>query len=166
MPFNRQSQLSVDKTKICNEKETAMTVNRQTGFTLIEVMIVVAIMGLMIAAIAPNLFGNVDKAQKTRIGSDIRQIESALKFYRLDNYRYPSQSQGLEALVTAPSGASGGQWNGPYLDELPKDPWQEVYQYANPGTHGRAIEVFTLGANKAVGGEGVDKDWGNWNITE
>jgi len=143
-----------------------MRVKQHSGFTLIEVMIVVAIMGLMIAAIAPNLFKNVDKAQKTRIGSDIRQIESALKFHRLDNYRYPSQSQGLEVLVTGPSGSSTSQWNGPYLDELPKDPWQKTYGYANPGTHGKAIEVYTLGYDGVVGGEGQDKDWGNWNINE
>ena len=96
---------------------------KQRGFTLIEVMIVVTIMALMIAAIAPNLFRNVVKAESIRVASDIRQVESALKFYRLDNYRYPSQSQGLEALVSAPSGATATQWNGPYFDKLPSDPY-------------------------------------------
>jgi len=140
------------------------TRRRQSGFTLIEVMIVIAIMGLMIAAIAPDLFRNVEKAEKTRIASDIRQIESALKFYRLDNYRYPTQSQGLDALVSAPSGSAAAQWNGPYLEQLPQDPWQEPYRYANPGTHGKKIEVFTFGLDSISGGEGSDSDWGSWNI--
>ena len=139
---------------------------RQSGFTLIEVMIVIAIMGLMIAAIAPDLFRNVEKAEKTRVASDIRQIESALKFYRLDNYRYPTQSQGLDVLVSAPSGGASGKWNGPYLEQLPQDPWQKPYRYANPGTHGKKIEVFTLGLDNVSGGEGSDSDWGNWNIND
>ena len=142
------------------------TPSKQSGFTLIEVMIVIAIMGLMIAAIAPDLFRNVEKAEKTRVASDIRQIESALKFYRLDNYRYPTQSQGLEVLVTAPSGSASAKWNGPYLEQLPKDPWQEPYRYANPGTHGKNIEVFTFGLDNVSGGEGSDRDWGNWNIND
>ena len=119
-------------------------ISKQSGFTLIEVMIVIAIMGLMIAAIAPDLFRNVEKAEKTRVASDIRQIESALKFYRLDNYRYPTQSQGLEVLVSAPSGSTAAKWNGPYLEQLPKDPWQKPYRYANPGTHGKNVEVCLL----------------------
>jgi general secretion pathway protein G len=137
---------------------------KQRGFTLIEVMIVVTIMALMIAAIAPNLFRNVVKAEATRVASDIRQVESALKFYRLDNYRYPSQSQGLEALVSSPSGSGAGKWNGPYLEKLPTDPWGIQYQYLKPGTHGKQIEIYTLGADNVQGGEGSDKDWGNWNL--
>ena len=137
---------------------------KQRGFTLIEVMIVVTIMALMIAAIAPNLFRNVVKEEATRVASDIRQVESALKFYRLDNYRYPSQSQGLEALVSSPSGSGAGKWNGPYLDKLPTDPWGIQYQYLNPGTHGKQIEIYTLGGDNVEGGEGSDKDWGNWNL--
>ena len=92
--------------------------NKQTGFTLIEMMIVVAIMAIMSAMLAPTLFNQVSKAEKARTASDIRQIESALKFYRLDNYRYPTQSQGLQALITAPSGSEATSWNGPYLETV------------------------------------------------
>jgi general secretion pathway protein G len=148
------------------EEMKMRVISKQSGFTLIEVMIVIAIMGLMIAAIAPDLFRNVEKAEKTRVASDIRQVESALKFYRLDNYRYPTQSQGLDVLVSAPSGSGAAKWNGPYLEQLPKDPWQKPYRYANPGTHGKNVEVFTLGLDDVCGGDGSDRDWGNWNIND
>jgi general secretion pathway protein G len=140
--------------------------NRQAGFTLIEMMIVVAIMAIMSAMLAPTLFNQVSKAEKSRTASDIRQIESALKFYRLDNYRYPSQSEGLEALVSAPSGSGAGSWNGPYLESVPKDAWKEPYKYANPGTHGKPVEVFTLGADRTIGGADSNADWGNWNVND
>ena len=101
-----------------------------------------------------------------RVVSDIRQIESALKFYRLDNYYYPSQSQGLEALVSVPSGSIAAHWNGPYLDKLPLDPYGVQYYYSNPGTHGKEVEVYTLGLDNALGGEGPDNDRGNWNFVD
>jgi type II secretion system protein G len=100
-----------------------------------------------------------------RVVTDIRQIEYALKFYRLDNYYYPSQSQGLEALVSVPSG-SMPLWNGPYLDKLPIDPYGVQYYYSNPGTHGKQVEVYTLGLDNALGGEGPDSDRGNWNLVD
>jgi general secretion pathway protein G len=140
--------------------------NKQAGFTLIEMMIVVAIMAIMSAMLAPTLFNQVSKAEKSRTASDIRQIESALKFYRLDNYRYPSQSEGLEALVSAPSGSGTGSWNGPYLESVPKDAWKEPYKYANPGTHGKPVEVFSLGADRTIGGTDSNADWGNWNVND
>jgi len=140
--------------------------NKQTGFTLIEMMIVVAIMAIMSAMLAPTLFNQVSKAEKARTASDIRQIESALKFYRLDNYRYPTQSQGLQALVIAPSGSGGTSWNGPYLEAVPKDAWKQDYRYANPGTHGKPVEVFTLGADNIQGGTDSNADWGSWNVNE
>ena len=140
--------------------------NKQTGFTLIEMMIVVAIMAIMSAMLAPTLFNQVSKAEKARTASDIRQIESALKFYRLDNYRYPTQSQGLQALITAPSGSEATSWNGPYLETVPKDAWKQDYRYANPGTHGKTVEVFTLGADNTQGGTDSNADWGNWNVNE
>ena len=123
-------------------------------------------MAIMSAMLAPTLFNQVSKAEKSRTASDIRQIESALKFYRLDNYRYPSQSEGLEALVSAPSGSGTGSWNGPYLESVPKDAWKEPYKYANPGTHGKPVEVFTLGADRAIGGADSNADWGNWNVND
>jgi len=143
-------------------KMKAYKQTKQTGFTLIEMMVVVAVIGLLIAMVGPRVFNQVAKAERTRVAQDVRVIESALKFYRLDNFRYPSQAQGLEALVTAPS--TVGNWNGPYLDALPKDPWKKPYLYANPSTQGKEIDVYTLGADGVTGGEGSDKDWGSWNI--
>ena len=142
------------------------TSTKQTGFTLIEMMIVVAIMAIMSAMLAPTLFNQVSKAEKARTASDIRQIESALKFYRLDNYRYPTQSQGLQALITAPSGSEATSWNGPYLETVPKDAWKQDYRYANPGTHGKTVEVYTLGADNTQGGTDSNADWGSWNVNE
>lgn len=142
----------------CMSKDTA----KQSGFTLIEIMVVVTVIALLIGMIGPMVFNQVEKAERTRIAQDIRAIESALKFYRLDNFRYPSQSQGLEALVTAPG--DNQNWNGPYLEKLPNDPWDQPYRYANPSTHNKQVDVFTLGFDNTPGGEGADKDWGNWNI--
>jgi general secretion pathway protein G len=136
---------------------------KQAGFTLIEIMVVVVIIALMGAMIGPTLFNKVQQAQDTRVAQDIRTVESALKFYRLDNYRYPMQAEGLEALVSAPAGAEG-KWNGPYLDSLPKDPWGVPYQYQNPGSRGKEIDIFSLGADGQPGGEGSNQDLGNWNI--
>ncbi|MDC0598267.1 type II secretion system major pseudopilin GspG [Gammaproteobacteria bacterium] len=132
------------------------------GFTLIEIMVVVVVIALLGAMIAPTLFSKVQQAEETRIAQDIRTIESALKFYRLDNYRYPSQTEGLTALHDKPANAD--RWNGPYLEDMPEDPWGVPYQYRYPGTHGKDIDVFTYGANNQEGGEGSEQDWGNWNI--
>jgi len=136
--------------------------SKQGGFTLIEMMVVVAVIGLLIGMVGPRVFNQVAKAEEKRVQQDIRVIENALKFYRLDNFRYPSQAQGLEALITAPS--DSGNWNGPYLDAVPKDPWKAVYLYANPSTRGKEIDVYTLGADGVSGGEGSNKDWGSWNV--
>lgn len=137
-------------------------VPKQAGFTLIEIMVVVAVIGLLIGFIGPRVFNQVEKAERTRIAQDIRAIESALKLYRLDNYRYPSQAEGLEALITSPS--QNGNWNGPYMENMPTDPWNQPYRYANPSTHNKQVDVFTLGLDNIQGGEGSNKDWGNWNI--
>ena len=136
--------------------------SKQGGFTLIEMMVVVAVIGLLIGMVGPRVFNQVAKAEEKRVQQDIRVIENSLKFYRLDNFRYPSQAQGLEALITAPS--DSGNWNGPYLDAVPKDPWKAVYLYANPSTRGKEIDVYTLGADGVSGGEGSNKDWGSWNV--
>lgn len=133
-----------------------------SGFTLIEIMVVIAILAMLAVMVVPRVFNQLEKAQATRVAQDIRAIEASLKFYKLDSYAYPSQSDGLEALLVAPSTARN--WRGPYLDELPKDPWDVEYRYANPGTHGREIEVFSYGADNAEGGEGADADLGSWNI--
>ena len=134
------------------------------GFTLIEIMVVLVILGLLAAIVVPAVMDRPDQAREIRVAQDIRALESALKMYRLDNFGFPSQSQGLEALLEQPSGAKN--WRGPYIEttSLPKDPWGNPYRYANPGKHGKKIDVFTFGANNAEGGEGADADIGNWNI--
>ena len=126
-------------------------------------MVVVAVIALLGAMIGPTLFNKVQQAEETRVAQDIRAIESALKFYRLDNYRYPTQAQGLDALLNPPSGAED-RWNGPYLESMPVDPWGQTYIYAYPSTHDMDFDLFTQGADQQEGGEGADQDWGNWNI--
>jgi general secretion pathway protein G len=139
-------------------------IQRQTGFTLIEIMVVVIIIGLLAAIVAPNVIGRVDDAQITRAKADIGQIENALKFYRLDNFAYPSSEQGLDALVTRPNDPNIRNWkSGGYLDRVPKDPWGNPYLYLNPGNNGE-IDIYTLGADGRPGGEGTNADIGNWEI--
>jgi general secretion pathway protein G len=131
------------------------------GFTLIEIMVVVVILGILAALIAPNVIGNIDKAQVTKVKQDIRAIESALKLYRLDRFRYPTSDEGLEALVTAPSDSTVPWPAGGYLDRIPKDPWDRPYVYLQPGNNGE-FDVYSLGRDGVQGGEGVDADIGNW----
>ncbi len=133
---------------------------RQIGFTLIEILIAITIISIFAAGIGLSLFGNVDKALVTRAQQDIQQLESALDIYRLDNFRYPSQAAGLNALVTRPAEARG--WSGPYIKSLPKDPWGSDYQYRNPGTKGQQIDIFSFGADSAEGGGELNADIGNW----
>ena len=136
---------------------------RQSGFTLIEIMVVIVILGILAAIVAPNVLGNVDKAQQEKVRQDLRAIDSALKFYRLDNYNYPTTEQGIEALVTKPADPNIKNWRpGGYLPNLPKDPWGNPYEYESPGQRGE-IDIFTYGRDGAPGGEGVDADIGNWD---
>ncbi len=135
------------------------------GFTLIEVMVVVAILAILAAVVVPRIMDEPGEARKARAAQDIRAIESALDMYRLDNYRYPTSDQGLEALVERPTGdpEPPNYKEGGYLRSLPNDPWGSPYQYANPGEHGE-IDVYTLGADGQRGGEGEDAVIGNWDL--
>ena len=132
------------------------------GFTLIEVLVVVMILGILAALIVPRVMDRPDEAKRTAAKVSIGSIVQALKMYRLDNGTYPTTDQGLQALVQRPAtNPVPSNWK-PYLDSLPKDPWGSDYQYLSPGTHGE-IDVYSLGADKARGGTGNDADIGNWD---
>lgn len=138
---------------------------RQRGFTLIEIMVVVVIMGILAALVVPKLMGRTDDARVMAARSDIASILSSLKLYKLDNQRYPTTEQGLEALVSKPTvGPPANSWKaGGYIDKLPKDPWGNPYQYLSPGIKGE-VDVFSYGADGQPGGEGNDADIGSWNL--
>ena len=139
--------------------------SRTRGFTLIEVMVVVVILGILAAIVVPKIMGRPDEARVTKAKQDIRAVEAALNLYKLDNFTYPSTDQGLEALVTRPTGSpEAPNWkDGGYLPRLPKDPWAHEYLYLSPGVHGE-VDIYTLGADGREGGEGVAADIGNWNL--
>jgi general secretion pathway protein G len=137
---------------------------RARGFTLIEIMVVVIIIGLLAAVIVPQFMGRVDDARITKARSDLQSVETALTMYRLDNFRYPTTEQGLSALVTRPNDPSVRNWRPEgYLQRAIKDPWGNEYQYQFPGTRGRDYDLFSFGADAQEGGEGVNADVGNWN---
>ena len=131
------------------------------GFTLIELLVVLVIIGVLAALIVPNVLNRADEARVTAARTDITQLMQSLRIYKLDNQRYPSSEQGLEALIRKPTvGAIPPNWK-PYVDKLPNDPWGRPYQYANPGVKGE-IDVFTFGADGQAGGDGNDADIGSW----
>jgi general secretion pathway protein G len=136
--------------------------SHQSGFTLIEIMVVVVILGILAALIAPNVISRIDEAQVVKVKQDIRAVESALKLYRLDNFRYPETEQGLNALVTPPQDPDARWPAGGYLERLPRDPWDREYVYLYPGNQGE-YDVYTLGRDGQQGGEGLDADIGNWS---
>jgi general secretion pathway protein G len=134
----------------------------EQGFTLLEIMVVVVIIGLLAAIVAPNFIGQIDTASINRAKTDIRGIETALNLYRLDNFRYPSTTEGLEALVTNPGETNAPNWR-QQLQRVPVDPWDQPYQYIYPGQRGD-FDVFTFGADRQEGGEGINADIGNWDL--
>lgn len=134
------------------------------GFTLIEIMVVIVILGILASLVVPKIMGRPDEARVIAAKQDIGAIMQALKLYRLDNQRYPTTEQGLQALVTKPQLAPiPKNWNkGGYLEKLPLDPWGNPYRYLSPGTHAE-IDVMSFGADGTQGGEGNDQDIGNWS---
>ena len=138
---------------------------RIRAFTLIEVMVVVAILAVLAALIVPKVMSRPDEARVVAARQDIASLLQALKLYRLDNLRYPTTEQGLATLVTRPTLAPAPQnWKpGGYLERLPRDPWGNPYQYLSPGLRGE-IDVFSFGADGVAGGEGFDADIGSWTL--
>jgi general secretion pathway protein G len=131
------------------------------GFTLIELLVVLVIIGVLAALIVPNVLDRADDARVTAARTDVNNLMQALKLYKLDNQRYPSAEQGLDALVHKPSaGVVPPNWK-PYIDKLPSDPWGHPYQYVVPGLKGE-VDVFSFGADGQTGGEGRDADIGSW----
>ncbi len=143
------------------DREDRKRFRNQKGFTLIELIVVMIILGLLAALVAPRMFGRVGQAKQKAAAAQIELFGTALDSFRLDVGRYPTTSEGLEALLTQPSDADG--WNGPYLKkvEIPLDPWSHPYQYRSPGEHGD-YDLFSYGADKAEGGEGEDADIVSW----
>lgn len=135
----------------------------RNGFTLIEVMIVIVILGVLAALVVPRIMGRPDEARVVAARQDIATIAQALKLYKLDNRRYPSVEQGLDALVKRTAiEPLPTNWKS-YLERLPRDPWDNSYQYLNPGIHGE-VDVLSYGADGKPGGEGVDADVGSWAL--
>ena len=127
------------------------------GFTLIEIMVVLIIIAIMASFIVPSVINRPDEARLTKVKNDIMALEGALDLYKLDNGRYPSNSEGLKILINEKENT--------YLKRLPLDPWGNAYQFDNPGKNNK-IDIYSYGADRKPGGSGIDKDIGNWNLNE
>ena len=144
-----------------DSRSLAGRLRRAAGFTLIELMVVLVIIGVLAALIVPNVLDRTDDARATAARTDIGNLMQALKLYKLDNQRYPTAEQGLQALIARPSAPPvPGNWR-PYLEKLPNDPWGQPYQYLNPGVRGE-IDVMSFGADGQSGGDGKNADIGSW----
>lgn len=137
-----------------------MKAKRSAGFTLIEVMVVVVIIGVLATLVLPRVLNRTDDAYQAAVKSDIQALTSAFKLYKLDNFNYPTTDQGIESLVNQPGGAKNWKQGG-YVDQLPTDPWGNPYQYLSPGRNGE-FDVWSYGADGQPGGEGANADIGNW----
>ena len=137
--------------------------SRQQGFTLLEIMVVIVILGLLVSIVAPNVLQNQDRAMVEKARADISVLEQALDMYKLDNHVYPSTDQGLDALVTKPTSSPEPRnyRSDGYIKRLPQDPWGNPYQYLQPGEHG-PYDLYSTGADGDEGGEGLAGDIGNW----
>jgi len=137
---------------------------KQQGFTLIEIIVVVVIIGILATFVAPKFLGKTDDARVVKARNDIKALEGALDLYKLDNYAYPTTDQGLDALINPPSSdpAPANWQKGGYVKKLEKDPWQREYLYLSPGEHGE-IDIYSLGADGIEGGEGPNADIGSWD---
>lgn len=138
--------------------------NPQSGFTLVEIMVVMGIIGLLATMVIINVLPSQDKAMREKAKADVALLEQALDLYRLDLFQYPSTVEGLDALVAAPSTLENAPRyrQGGYIKKLPNDPWGRPYQYASPGRNGE-VDIYSLGADGREGGEGDDADIGNWS---
>lgn len=139
-------------------------IRKSQGFTLIEVMVVVVILGILAAFIVPKIIGRPDEAKVAKVKSDVRALQTALDLYRLDNGVYPTTDQGLKALVTKPTSdpIPTGWRQGGYIQKLNDDPWGRPYLYSNPGEH-LEVDIFSYGAAGKAGGEGINATIGNWS---
>lgn len=144
-----------------NSHKQLHTSPRPKGFTLIELLVVLVIIGVLAALIVPNVLDRAGDARVTAARTDVNNLMQALKLYKLDNRRYPSAEQGLDALVRKPTAGTPPQNWKPYVEKLPNDPWGHPYQYVNPGVKGE-IDVYSFGADGQAGGEGNDADIGSW----
>lgn len=150
------------------KKNSKLTRTDENGFTLLEMMVVIMIIGLLASLIVPNILGSKDKADQKKAVADITALENALEMYRMDNGQFPSTSEGLESLLKSPASLiqQGTYREGGYIKRLPKDPWHNNYHYQYPGEHGEEIDIFTYGSDNELGGKHVSSDIGNWNLND